>query len=133
MTNYRRLRRPGGTYLFTVCLEDRGSDLLVARIDVLRQAYARTMRELPASCPAIVILPGHLHAIWTLPEGGADFSERWRRIKARFSLALVDHPPRSASKIAKRERGIWQRRFWSILCVAMPSLRRSSPSAGMIR
>lgn len=112
MTNYRRLRVPGGTYFFTVCLEDRRSTALTDSVDVLRHAYARTVSELPVACEAIVVLPNHLHAIWTLPDGDADFSERWRRIKARFSHALDQTHPRSASKIRKRERGLWQRRFW---------------------
>lgn len=112
MTNYRRLRVPGGTYFFTVCLEDEGSTILTDHIDLLRFAYAKTAAELPVHCDAMVVLPNHLHAVWTLPHGDADFSERWRRIKARFSHALADTPLRCASKVAKRERGIWQRRFW---------------------
>lgn len=112
MTNYRRLRVPGGTYFFTVCLEDRASTALVDQVDLLRFAYARTVAELPVACEAMVVLPNHLHAIWTLPEGDADFSERWRRIKARFSHGLPEAPLRCRSKFAKRERGIWQRRFW---------------------
>jgi putative transposase len=112
MTNYRRLRVPGGTYFFTVCLEDRASTALADHVDLLRFAYAKTVAELPVNCEAMVVLPNHLHAIWTLPEDDADFSERWRRIKARFSRALPVAPSRCSSKFAKRERGIWQRRFW---------------------
>jgi putative transposase len=112
MTNYRRLRVPGGTYFFTVCLEDRASTALTDHIDQLRFAYAKTVSELPVTCEAMVVLPDHLHAIWTLPEGDTDFSERWRRIKARFSHGLRATVPRCRSKIEKRERGVWQRRFW---------------------
>ncbi|QLQ19011.1 MAG: transposase [Exiguobacterium profundum] len=112
MTSYRRLRLPGATCFFTLCLEERGSSLLIDHIAELRAAYAVTLRELPAACPAIVILPDHLHAIWTEPDGRADFSERWRRIKARFSHALRQDFSPNASKRGKRERGLWQRRFW---------------------
>lgn len=112
MTNYRRLRQPGGTYFFTVCLSDRSGRLLVDHINTLRWAYAKTMAEMPVTCPAMVVLPDHLHAIWTLPDGDHDFSERWRKIKARFSHALLADPNPNASKTAKRERGVWQRRFW---------------------
>jgi putative transposase len=112
MTAYRRLRLPGATYFFTVCLEDRTSTALIEHIDLLRFAYAKTIREMPVTCHAMVILPDHLHAIWTLPPDDADFSERWRRIKARFSHAVGTCVPRCDSKIAKRERGLWQRRFW---------------------
>jgi putative transposase len=110
MSRYVRLRRPGGSWFFTVCLARRGSDL-TDHIDDLREAYARTHSELPVRTEAIVILPDHLHAIWTLPEGDTDFSERWRRIKARFSHAVGERD-RSASKWRQRERGLWQRRFW---------------------
>ena len=112
MTNYRGMRVPGGTYFFTVCLEDRDSTVLTEHIDRLRFAYAKTVAEFPVTCEAIVVLPDHLHAVWTLPEGDDNFSERWRRIKARFSHGLRADIPPCRSKIDKRERGLWQRRFW---------------------
>nr|WP_308428906.1 transposase [Gemmobacter tilapiae] len=105
----------GATYFFTVCLENRSSRFLVDHIDVLRQAYAKTIREFPITCHAMVILPDHLHAIWTLPDGDANFSERWRRIKGRFSHGIRDETMPRPSLEAKRERGIWQRRFWEHL------------------
>ncbi len=112
MTSYRRLRRPGATYFFTLCLQQRGSALLVEQIELLRHAWRLTMRELPVTCRAVVVLPDHLHAIWTEPEDAALFSERWRRIKARFSRGIEgDFQPRPSLR-RKRERGIWQRRFW---------------------
>jgi putative transposase len=66
----------------------------------------------PFTLDAIVVLPEHLHAIWTLPHGDADFPTRWRLIKSHFSRALPPHERRSASRLAKGERGIWQRRYW---------------------
>jgi len=101
----------GGTYFFTVNLAQPGSSVLVDNIDTLRRAYALTIAEHPVCCNAMVILPDHLHAVWTLPEGDADYSERWRKIKARSSHA-VGEMRRSLSKHLKRERGLWQRRFW---------------------
>lgn len=112
MPSYRRIRIPGATYYFTLALADRGSSLLTDRVDVLRAAYRATVREHPVITNAVVILPDHLHAVWTLPPGDADYSTRWRKIKARFSRKVGQSPPRSPSKHAKRERGIWQRRFW---------------------
>ena len=112
MTSYRRLKRPGASYFFTVCLEDRDSTLLVDQIDALRAAYAATLRELPVLCPAIVVLPNHLHAIWTEPAGEVNYSERWRRIKARFSHSIGRAETVCPSKQRKREAGRWQRRFW---------------------
>ena len=112
MSCYRRIRAPGATYFFTVNLSRRGSTLLTDRIDDLRRAYAAMMLEAPVRSEAMVVLPDHIHAIWTLPPGDHDYSDRWRRIKARFTRAVGQHAPRSASKELKREAGIWQRRFW---------------------
>lgn len=112
MTNYRRFKIPGATYFFTLWLEDRESRLLVDRIGELRAAYALTARELPVECRAMVVLPNHLHAIWTEPAGEVNYSERWRRIKARFSHLVGPAMQINDSKLRKRERGIWQRRFW---------------------
>lgn len=111
MTAYRRLRIPGATYFFTLALEDRTSTALTSRINTLRHAFFQTLAERPVHIDAIVILPDHLHAIWTLPEGDADYSTRWRLIKARFSATLPPGP-RRASLRRKGERGLWQRRFW---------------------
>ena len=61
---------------------------------------------------AICILPDHLHAIWTLPEDDSDFSSRWNRIKGNFSRRLPNLSRRSTSKVLKREKGVWQRRYW---------------------
>lgn len=105
----------GARWFFTVALAERGSSLLVTEIDRLRDALAATKRERPFEIDAMVVLPDHLHAVWTLPMGDGDISRRWSIIKARFSRGLSAAEGRSASKRAKRERGIWQRRFWDHL------------------
>lgn len=134
MSCYRRLRVPGATVFFTVALEARGSSLLVDEVARLRLAFALTQRERPFTLDACVVLPDHLHCIWTLPPGDCDHSVRWGAIKSRFSRLLRDgnrigfdpalarskgkkvgwNPTlrRSPSKEAKGETGIWQRRFW---------------------
>jgi putative transposase len=61
---------------------------------------------------AICVLPDHLHALWALPDGDADFSTRWSLIKSAFSRGFDPTQSRSSSKVAKREKGIWQRRYW---------------------
>ena len=111
MTSYRRLRIPYGTYFFTVCLEDREGRTLVDEIDRLREAYAMAIHEMPVETHAVVILPNHLHAIWTEP-GLPRFSDRWQRIKARFSLAVAGDFGPNRSKALRREKGLWQRRFY---------------------
>jgi putative transposase len=112
MSEYRRLFVPGGTYFFTVVTGVRAQSLLTDHVDLLRAAYRVTVAELPVCSDAVVILPDHLHAVWTMPHGDSDFPERWRRIKARFSHALGQRFPRSGSKHRKRETGVWQRRYW---------------------
>ncbi len=112
MTNYRRNFLGGGTFFFTVNLADRRSCLLTAHIDLLRRAFRDVRRRHRFEIEAIVVLPDHLHAIWTLPEDDADFALRWRQIKAGFSRTLPGGESVSASRAGKGERGVWQRRYW---------------------
>ncbi|WP_028301580.1 REP-associated tyrosine transposase [Oceanospirillum beijerinckii] len=109
---YRRNYVEGGTYFFTVNLQDRGETLLVDRVDELRESVRWVKRRRPFYIDAWVVLPDHIHAVWTLPEGDADYSSRWREIKKRFSKALPQDELRSCVRERKGERGIWQRRFW---------------------
>jgi putative transposase len=112
MSRYRRAKIAGGIFFFTVALADRSSDLLVREVDRLRRSY-RTMQErLPFETVAICILPDHLHAVWQLPDEDVDFALRWNLFKSSFSRGLSAVPTRSKSKITKREKGIWQRRYW---------------------
>ncbi len=99
MTSYRRNRVPGGTYFFTVNLDDRTSDLLIFRIALLREAVRDTRASRPFHIDAWVVLPDHMHCIWTLPNGDTDFSRRWQDIKTAFSKAIPHGEPRSASQI----------------------------------
>ena len=88
MPRYLRPRRPGASIFFTVTLADRGSDLLVRHVDVLREAVRQTRAERPFCIDAWVVLPDHMHCVWTMPEGDAAYSVRIAAIKARFSMAL---------------------------------------------
>jgi putative transposase len=112
MPDYRRNRVPGGTYFFTVALLDRRADLLVRHVDVLREVVRRVKLDLPFHIDAWVVLPEHMHCVWTLPPGDVNFSGRWWAIKMRFSKALPNEEARSAARARRRERGVWQRRFW---------------------
>lgn len=108
--DYRRDYQPGARYFFTVVTEGR-QPLLIEQVGRLREAFRLCMTRHPFEIDAVVVLPDHLHTVWRLPEGDADFSSRWRIIKRKFSAGL---PPGqiNPSKHAKREKGIWQRRFW---------------------
>jgi putative transposase len=112
MTNYRRNFLPGGSYFFTVNLADRRSHLLTNHIELLRGAFRDVRAGHPFTLAATVVLPDHLHAIFTLPDGNADFATRWRLIKSAFSRGLPDGERVSDSRARKGERGIWQRRYW---------------------
>ena len=112
MPNYRRNRVPGGTYFFTVTLPDRGADLLASKIDILRAAVRHVLQVSPSHIDAWVVLPDHMHSLWTLPAADTDYSGRWRAIKKRFSWSIAPTEPRSTVQQARAERGIWQRRFW---------------------
>ena len=111
MVHYRRNRLAGGTYFFTVTLRDRRSDVLVRHVGLLLEAFRSVRVERPFTIDAIVILPEHLHTVWTLPEGDADYSGRWRAIKSRFTHALrATGIPLNCDK--RGEYALWQRRFW---------------------
>ncbi len=112
MANYRRNFLSGGSFFFTVNLAERRLRLLTTHIDLLRQAFRDVRRRHPFDIAAIVVLPDHLHAVWTLPEDDADFARRWRLIKTIFSRGLAVGERISASRAGKAERGIWQRRYW---------------------
>lgn len=115
MPNYIRARVPGGTFFFTVALADRGGRLLIDHIATFHNAVRVTRRDLPFRIDAMVVLPDHLHTVWTLPQGDSDFPTRWRLIKSRFSLALPRGERIRPSRAVKSERGIWQRRYWEHL------------------
>ena len=106
------LRAKGSVFFFTVVLADRWSNLLVDQIERLRRVYRTVQQDRPFETIAICVLPDHLHALWALPDDDADFSSRWNLIKGGFSRGIGPARSRSASKVAKREKGIWQRRYW---------------------
>src|SRR5438309_2252525 len=115
MPNYRRAFVPGGCWFFTVNLLDRRASLLSDHVEALRKAVDATRRAYPFRINAIVVMPNHLHAVWTLPPGDADFSVRWRLIKLRFARAIPPGERLSSVRLKRNERGIWQRRFWEHL------------------
>jgi putative transposase len=115
--NYRRAFRPGGTFFFTL--------VTAARAPVFSKPMARTLlhdaieavrKDRPFEIDAIVLLPDHLHALWTLPAGDADFSTRWASMKARFTRAWLasggTEQAISDGRARKGGRGVWQERFW---------------------
>ena len=138
MSTYARPNHPGATVFFTVNLVARGSDLLIRNIETLRDVARRTRQDKPFRIDAWVVLPDHMHCIWTLPEGDADYSNRMGMLKARFTKELrrsgctptpVTTPNQHGAKpgrlrvgvdervgvhpdLHRDESAIWQKRFW---------------------
>ena len=130
MSRYIRPCQPGASIFFTVALADRGAQTLVDQVETLRQAVRATKAERPFRIDAWVILPDHMHCVWTLPEGDADFSVRMAAIKARFTRdvrrsGFTPTPPSNPygakggrqrvgvnPDLLKDEAPIWQKRFW---------------------
>lgn len=102
--DYRRLYIPGGTYFFTVVTYRRRPIFSESRaVDLLRSAFTYTMTRYPFSIVANVIMPDHLHFMWTLPESDSNFSTRWRLIKSYFTRNWKGNPSGEP---------VWQNRFW---------------------
>ncbi len=129
MPNYLRNYVPGGTYFFTV--------VTYGRLPLFEQEQNRTLLhnaiqivclKRPFTIVAMVLLPEHLHCVWTLPEGDADYSLRWRQIKEAFSGSLPksreETSTLTASRRRRRERAVWQRRFWEHTCQDQDDLNR---------
>jgi putative transposase len=112
MPNYRRNFVAGDCYFFTVNLLERQRTLLTDHIDLLRDSVRRVHRLHPFHIDAWVVLPDHMHCIWTLPPDTDDFPMRWRLIKLLVSKGLPRTERLSATRQRRAERGIWQRRYW---------------------
>ncbi|WP_304896175.1 transposase [Methylicorpusculum sp.] len=95
-------------WFFTVNLaERRNNRLLIEKIDVLRDAFRFVKQQRPFYMNAVVIMPDHLHCIWTMPSDDGDFSIRWNMLKGRFSRSIDVGERVSKSRQKRRERGIW--------------------------
>ena len=115
---YRRARLPGSTYFSTVVTHNRRAILCeTENIELLRDSFRRVIKQHSFVINAIVILPNHLHCIWTLPKDDADYSTRWRLVKSCFSrrFSLKYQGQVSDSRQSKGEKAIWQRQFWEHL------------------
>jgi putative transposase len=116
MSDYRRWKVPGAMYFLTVVTEGRRP---LFRDEANRTLLGRVMREVAARKPfdvfAMVLLPDHLHTVWSMPRGDADYSQRWRQIKTLFTqgfLASGSEMPSTAARRKRHEHGVWKRRFY---------------------
>lgn len=146
MPHYRRARQKNGQYFFTVVTGNRNPVLVHEPIrQALREAIQQVREDLPFAIDAWVLLPDHMHCIWTLPEGDNGYGKRWSIIKRLVSKTVAGVtgsplpadpqkygkagcavrtvlPTRSQQK--RRESGFWQRRFWEHLIRDRNDLRR---------
>ena len=128
MSRYRRARE-GSIWFFTVVTHQRRRILTTDRgRSLLREAIQTVRRERPFSIIAVVLLPDHLHILWQLPRGDADYSTRWRRIKSLFTRGWLQAGGSSdgisKSRRDRNEQGVWQRRFFEHTCRDDDDLKR---------
>jgi len=107
MSNYRRVYIPGGTYFFTLVTYGRQAIFADGnRVEQLRQSFREAKAKRPFDLLAAVVLPDHLHCLWSLPEGDADYSTRWQMVKTSFSRHITSKTRKNGAKT------IWQPRFY---------------------
>ena len=114
MPEYRRFTVPGSTVFLTL-VTGRREPLFADPLNVerLKSALCAVRGEWPFEVAAGVVLPDHLHFLWTLPPGDAAYSKRAGRMKVKFTSQLDERlPVARASQVKHRESGVWQRRFW---------------------
>lgn len=109
---YRRTDIKGACYFFTVNLANRKSRLLIDEFDKLRDIIKQVKQNHPFKIDAMVVMPEHFHIMMTLPQGDNDYAKRIMLIKSGFSRKIPKTEKINQSRIQKRERGIWQRRYW---------------------
>jgi putative transposase len=112
---YRRSRQWGGTFFFTLVTYHRHKLLShPGKVELLRNSFRSVTAAHPFTIDAIVVLPDHLHCIWRLPDGDADYPMRWRLVKSAFSRGYgkEGESTTTASRSNRGERAIWQRRYW---------------------
>ncbi len=117
MSNYRRFYVPGGTYFFTIVTHQRKPYFdNYDNIDKLRTIVATVKKEMPFNIIGAVILPDHLHFLWTLPPNAQNYSKRIGRMKMLFTKSFRGNNALpetvSTSRQKHRESNVWQRRFW---------------------
>ncbi len=129
MGDYRRNYVPGGTYFFTVVTHQR-KHILTSALSrrCLREAITRVQKERPFTLFAITLLPEHLHCVWIMPPGDADYSTRWSFIKSVYTKAYLTGGGKEAMPTNEQRnqnsRGVWQPRFWEHTCRDYDDLKR---------
>lgn len=115
---YRRALLAGASYFFTVVTEQRRPVFAAEKeVNLLRDVFREVRQRYPFQIDAAVVMPDHLHCIWTLPPGDADYALRWRLIKTGFTKACDAswRVPPPAARQRKGQQSVWQNRYWEHL------------------
>lgn len=113
MPEYRRIFVPGGTFFFTIVTQDRRPLFAdESNVDLLRAAVRNEREHHPFTIISAVVLPDHLHIVWTMPDDDSDYSGRIGRIKVAFTKSLGLHHPNQPATLQRGYSGVWQPRFW---------------------
>ncbi len=117
MPNWRRAHVPGGSFFFTVVTDRRAQFLTdVPARPVLGNLIRKCQMRWPFHINAMVLLPEHLHAIWSLPPGDTDYPKRWAWIKKEFTKTWLSlggtEQPQSPGRQRDGRRGVWQPKYW---------------------
>jgi putative transposase len=119
MSNYRRFLIPGGTYFLTIATYQRAPIFAEKKnVDRLRRALALVKHEQPFDFHAGVVLPDHVHFLWSLPSGDTAYSRRVGQMKVLCTHMLRGRKALpvnlSTSRRKHRESDVWHRRFWEL-------------------
>lgn len=109
MSAHESLFQPGRTWFFTLNLADRSSNLLTKHAGLLAESSRDVEALYPFDAIAVVILPNHMHLIWTLPEDDLDYARRISYLQSGFTKRVLDTgtlPPK------RRDAALWQKRYW---------------------
>ena len=117
MTGYRRNFVAGGSFFFTVNLAERRLRLLTEHVDQLRTAFREVRRRHPFTIDAMVVLPDHLHTVWTMPEAtrilprvGGSSNQRFRVVSRPANGFPTAVPPRANGHLAAALFGAYHSR-----------------------
>ena len=105
--------KPDRTWFFTLNLADETSSLLTRHAQFLGESARDVEGLYPFETIATVILPNHLHMIWTLPEDDLDYDRRISYLQSGFTRRVADSLS-DADKARQKApmKPLWHRRYW---------------------
>ena len=114
MSNYRRAFQEN-SYVFITMVTHKRNPILIQNIEKLRSSYKKVKEKFEFEMFGIVVLPDHIHMI-IKPENIKEYPIIIKSIKAYFSRTIdeknIEKIKLTKSKIKKKEKGVWQRRYW---------------------